>query len=77
METPPGCGLIIHMRKGLREGDYEHAGEERPGVSVGTARHFVQTRWLWIVPKGSRRGGDSLTTAHYKKKFLPKVKAAV
>lgn len=44
---------------------------------VVTVGRFVHAWWLWIVPTAIGAPAIALTTAYYKKKFLPKVKTAV
>lgn len=43
---------------------------------VVTVGRFVHAWWLWIVPTAIGVPAIALTTAYYKRKFLPKVKVA-
>jgi CHASE2 domain-containing sensor protein len=43
---------------------------------VVTVGQFVHAWWLWIVPTAIGVPAIALTTAYYKKKFLPKAKVA-
>ena len=43
---------------------------------VVTVGQFVDAWWLWIVPTAIGVPAIALTTAYYKKKFLPKAKVA-
>jgi uncharacterized membrane protein len=43
---------------------------------VVTVGQFVHAWWLWIVPTAIGVPAITLTTAYYKRKFLPKVKMA-
>jgi uncharacterized membrane protein len=43
---------------------------------VVTVGQFVHAWWLWIVPTAIGVPAISLTTAYYKRKFLPKAKVA-
>jgi hypothetical protein len=42
--------MIMHVRKGLRKGNSERAGKERPAFLVVTVLRFVRARGLWMVP---------------------------
>jgi uncharacterized membrane protein len=44
---------------------------------VVTVGQFVHAWWLWIVPTAIGVPAIALTTAYYKKKFLPKIKVGV